>query len=64
VEKNLGQKCVDTAKCLGLTPDTVNSIFAIKDKIQEQIEKCGNGSKKRKTGKDSTYSELESVLFS
>jgi hypothetical protein len=29
----------------------------------KQIEKCGNLCKKRKTGKESTFAELETVLF-
>jgi hypothetical protein len=48
VEKNPGEKCVDIAKRLGLAPSTLNSIFAKKDKIREQTEKCGNASKKMK----------------
>jgi hypothetical protein len=32
-------------------------------KIREQADKCGTSAKKRKTGKVSTYSELENVLF-
>jgi hemerythrin len=31
--------------------------------IREQIQKCGNVCKKRKTGKVSTFAELETVLF-
>jgi hypothetical protein len=45
VEKNPGEKCVDLAKRLGLAPSTLNSIFAKKDGIQKQTEKCGNASK-------------------
>jgi len=41
----------------------LNSIFARKDEIRQQIEKCGNTCKKRKTGKESTFAELETVLF-
>jgi hypothetical protein len=52
VEKNPGTKRVDIAKRLGLAPSTLNSIFAKKDKIREQTEKCGNASKKRKTGRE------------
>jgi len=51
------------AKRLGLAASTLNSIFAKKDEICQQIEKCGNACKKRKTGKESTFSELETVLF-
>jgi hypothetical protein len=61
--KNPGEKCVDIVKCLGLAPSTLNSIFAKKDQIQEQTEKCGNATKKRKTGRESTFAKLESVLF-
>jgi hypothetical protein len=43
------EKSVDIAKRLGLAPGTLNSIFAKKDEIREQREKCGNASKKRKT---------------
>jgi diacylglycerol kinase family enzyme len=49
VEKNPGEKRIDIAKRLGLAPSTLNSIFAKKDKIREQIEKCDNTSKKGKT---------------
>jgi hypothetical protein len=31
--------------------------------LHEQIQKCGNACKKRKTGKESTFVELETVLF-
>jgi hypothetical protein len=62
VEKNPEEKRVDIAKRLGLAPSTLNSIFA-KDKIRQQTEKCGNASKKRKTGRESTFAKLESVLF-
>jgi hypothetical protein len=41
----------------------LNSIFAKKDEIRQQIEKCGNVCKNRKTGKESTFVELETVLF-
>jgi hypothetical protein len=46
-----------------LSASTLNSIFAKKDEIREQIEKCGNACKKRKTGRESTFAELETVLF-
>jgi hypothetical protein len=62
VEKNPGEKRVDTAKRLGLPASTLNSIFA-KNDIREQIQKCGNAGKKLKTGKESTFAELETVLF-
>jgi hypothetical protein len=63
VEKNPGEKRVDIAKRLGLSATTLNSIFAKKDEIREQIEKCGNTCKKRKTDMESTFAELETVLF-
>src|SRR5215510_5711488 len=63
VEKNPGEKCVDIAKQLGLSASTLNSIFAKKNKIREQIQKCGNACKKIKTGKESTFAELETVLW-
>jgi len=63
VQKNSGEKCVYIAKRLGLATSTLNSIFAKKDEICQQIEKCGNACKKRKTGKESTFVELETVLF-
>ena len=63
VEKNPGEKCVDISKRLGLSASTLNSIFAKKDEIREQIEKCGNACKKIKTGKESTFAELETVFF-
>jgi hypothetical protein len=62
VEKNPGEKRVDIAKRLRLQASTLNSIFAKKNKIREQIQKCGNASNKRKTGKESTFAELESAL--
>jgi predicted transcriptional regulator len=52
VEKNPGENCVDIAKRLGLPASTLNSIFAKKNEIHEQIQKCGNACKKRKTGKE------------
>jgi len=51
------------AKRFGLAASTLNSIFAKKDEIRQQIEKCGKACKKRKTGKESTFAELETVLF-
>jgi hypothetical protein len=42
VEKNPGEKRVDMAKRLRLPANTLNSIFAKKNKIREQIQKCGN----------------------
>jgi hypothetical protein len=62
VEKNPGEKSVDIAKRLVLAASTLNSIFAKKDEIREQTEKCGNASKKRKIGRESTFAELESDL--
>jgi hypothetical protein len=62
VGKNPGEKRVDIAKRLGLPASTLNSIFAKKNEIREQIQKC-NACKKRKTGKESTFAELETVLF-
>jgi hypothetical protein len=63
VEKNRGEKRVDIAKWLGLPASTLNTIFAKKNEIHEQIQKCGNACRKRKTGKESTFAELETVLF-
>jgi hypothetical protein len=60
---NPGEKHVDIAKRLGLPASTLNSIFARKNNIREQIQKCGNTCKKQKTGKESTFAELEMVLF-
>ncbi|XP_046404659.1 tigger transposable element-derived protein 6-like [Ischnura elegans] len=37
--------------------------MAKKSEIREQIDRCGSASKKRKTGKESTFAELETVLF-
>src|SRR5215510_11966828 len=42
VEKNPAKKPVDIAKRLGLSASTLNSIFAMKNEICEQIQKCGN----------------------
>jgi hypothetical protein len=61
VEKNPGEKRVDIAKRLGLPASTLNSIFAKKNEIREQIQKCGNACKNRKTGKESTFAELENI---
>jgi hypothetical protein len=61
VEKNPGEKRVDIAKRLGLPASTLNSIFAKKNEICEQIQKCGNTCKKRKAGKESTFAELENI---
>jgi hypothetical protein len=63
VEKNPGEKRVDIAKRLRLPASTLNSIFAKKNKICRQIQKCYNACKKRKTGKELTFAELETVLF-
>jgi hypothetical protein len=63
IEKNPGEKRVDIAKRLWLPTSTLNTIFAKKNDIREQIQKCGNACKKRKTGKESTFAELEMVLF-
>jgi hypothetical protein len=63
VDKNPGEKCVDIAKRLWLPASTLNSIFTKKNEIREQIQKCGNTCKKKKTGKESTFAELEMVLF-
>jgi hypothetical protein len=46
-----------------LAASTLNSIFGKKDEIRQQIEKCGNACKKRKTGKELTFAELGTVLF-
>jgi hypothetical protein len=62
VEKNPGEKRVDIAKRLRLPASTLNSIFA-KNDIREQIQKCGNACKKRKTDKESTFAELETMPF-
>jgi hypothetical protein len=47
VEKNPGEKRVDIAKRLGLPASTLNSVFAKKNDIREQVQKCGNACKKR-----------------
>jgi hypothetical protein len=61
VEKNPGEKRMDTAKRLRLPASTLNSIFAKKNEICEQIQKCNVC--KRKTSKEPTFAELETVLF-
>jgi centromere protein B len=63
VEKNPGEKRVYIAKQPGLAVSTLNSIFTKKDEIRQQIEKRDNACKKRKTGKELTFAELEMVLF-
>jgi hypothetical protein len=42
IEKNPGGKRVDIAKRLGLPASTLNTIFAKKNEIRKQIQKCGN----------------------
>jgi predicted transcriptional regulator len=39
IEKNPGEKCLDIAKRLGLHASTLNTIFAKKNNIREQIQK-------------------------
>jgi hypothetical protein len=58
IEKNPGEKRVDIAKWLRLHASTLYTIFTKKNDIREQIQKCGNACKKRKTGKESTFAEL------
>jgi hypothetical protein len=63
VEKNPGEKRVDIAKRLGLPASTLNSIFTKKNDIREQVQICGAACKKQKNYKQSTFVELETVLF-
>jgi hypothetical protein len=63
VEKNPGEKRVYISKQLGLAVSTLNSIFAKMDEIRQQTEECCNACKKRKTGKEPTFAEVETVLF-
>jgi hypothetical protein len=63
VEKNPGEKRVDIAMRLRLPTSTLNSMFTKKNEIREQIHKCDNVCKKRKIGKELTFAELETVLF-
>jgi hypothetical protein len=63
VQKNPGEKRVDIAKRLGLPASILKTIFAKKNEIREQIKKCGNACKKRKTGRELTFAELETMLF-
>jgi hypothetical protein len=47
IEKNPGEKRVDIAKDSGgLRASTLNTIFAKKNEIREQIQKCGNACNK------------------
>jgi hypothetical protein len=62
-EINPGEKRVDMAKRLGLPASTLNTIFAKKNDIRDQIQHCGNACKQRNTGKESTFAEFETVLF-
>lgn len=64
VERCPGEKRVSVAKRLGIAPSTLNSIMAKKKAIREQAEKCGRSCTKRKTGKESSYSQLETILIS
>ena len=59
VENNPREKRVDIAKRLGLAPSTLNTIVARKGDIRKTIEKCGKSANKRKSAKESTFSELE-----
>lgn len=63
IEKNPHEKRCFIAKRLGLGLSTLNSIFLKRNEIRQQIEKCGNSFKKRKTSKVSTFVELEEILF-
>jgi hypothetical protein len=63
VEKNPTEKRIDIAKRLGLAPSMLNSIFAKKREIREQIDKCGKSCKKRKMGRESAFCELQSVML-
>lgn len=63
VERNPNEKKVDVAKRLGLPPSTLNSIIAKKTEIRDQATKFGTSAKKRKTGRESTFAELEEVLY-
>jgi hypothetical protein len=53
----------DVAKQLGLPPSTLNLITTKKREFRGQADKGGTSAKKRKMGKESTYSKLENVLF-
>jgi len=44
-------------------PLTHETIFSKKDEICQQTKKCGNACKKRRNGKELTFAELETVLF-
>jgi hypothetical protein len=46
-----------------LLASALNSIFAKKNDIREQVHKCGNACKKLKNYKQPTFAELEIVLF-
>jgi hypothetical protein len=46
-----------------MPPSTLNLIIGKKMEIREHADKCGTSAKKRKMGKESTYSKLENVLF-
>jgi hypothetical protein len=48
VEQNPGEKRVDIAKRLGLPASTLNSIFAKKNEIREQIQKCVTRARREK----------------
>lgn len=63
VEKHPFEKRVEIAKRLKLPPSTLNSIISKKDEIRKQVDKYGASAKKRKTGRESTYKDLETVLY-
>jgi hypothetical protein len=48
VEKNPGEKCVYIEKRLRLAASTLNSIFAKKDEIRQQIEKSDKRARREK----------------
>jgi centromere protein B len=56
--RRIQQKWIDIAKCLGLAPSTSNSIVVKEREIREQFDKS---CKKRKTGRESAFCELDSV---
>lgn len=55
------EKRIDVAKRLALPPSAQNLIIAKKREIREQTNKSSTSAEKRKMGKESTCSELESV---
>jgi len=63
VENNPTEKWINKAECLGVAPSKLTSFVAKKREIRKQIDKCGKLCKRRRTGRESTFREFESILL-